>query len=384
MSRMNRVLLTAGALLMLVSSAAMAFAPYPNPVRVYTLSGGDSFNSNFILDSNDAYSWFGRIYRNADHLRVTWEPRGEAQGLGFIKSEQTYGAYMLHLQSGNTTFDRQLEGEFNHFTLGYGYAFESFDIGLVYNRQGASADIDEGGARAEVSETYNAFGAGITYDMSDQTAFDFSFMFVTGSEDDGVAEDPEDDFETTGFGVGARAFYAWREDVTLIPVFTFNSYTDSYSDIDDENKGTAFAAGLGFDYTINEDNDLYLFLSFQSMKDEETYEIGGETYTDEFTTTAMPGIGAAVEHELTDMFTIRMGATKNWVKEEETFDAADTTDEYKSYPWMFTFGMGIALGDWVIDLELNQDWMYQAGYWFHGADPVSEPPVAQIEAKLWF
>lgn len=365
MSRMNRVLLTAGALLMIVSSAAMAFDPFPNPVRVNTLAGGDSFNNNFILDSNDAYSWFGRIYRNADHVRVTWAPNGEAQGLGLIKSEQSYGAYMLHL----------LEGEYNHFTLGYGYAFESFDLGVVYNRQGISANFEDPGAtRAEASESMNSIGAGITYDMSEQTALDASFMFSTGSEDD------ETDWEGSGFGVAARMFHAWREDVTLIPVFTFDSRTDTYGD-DSEKKATSFAGGLAFDYTINEDNDLYLFASYQSSKLEDTE--GDDTWED--TSTAMPGIGAAVEHELTDMFTMRLGATKNWMKYEETDPIEETTDEMKSYPWQFSFGMGIAMGDWVIDLALNQSWLYNVGYWVHGNQPYSpQPPIAQIEAKLWF
>lgn len=380
MSRMNRVLLTAGALLMLVSSAAMAFDPFPNPVRVNTLSGGDSFNNNFILDSNDAYSWFGRIYRNADHVRVTWAPYGEAQGLGFIKSEKSFGAYMLHIQDGYYVYDRQ-EGEYNHFTLGYGYAFESFDLGVVYNRQGISANYeDPEETRAEMSESMNSIGAGITYDMSEQTALDASFMFSTGSEDDGVDEDPENDWEGSGFGIGARMFHAWREDVTLIPVFTFDTWTDKYGD-DSEEKSTSFAGGLAFDYTINEDNDLYLFASFQQSKYEDTE--GDDTW--EYTYTAMPGIGAAVEHELTDMFTIRMGATKNWLKYEETDPIDETTDEMKSYPWQFTFGMGIAMGDWVVDLALNQSWLYNAGYWFHGSQPYSsQPPIAQIEAKLWF
>jgi len=378
-SRMNRVLLTAGALLMLVSSAAMAFDPFPNPVRNNTLSGGDSFNTNFISDSNGAYSWFGRIYRNADHVRVTWAPGSEAQGLGFIKSEKTYGAYMLHLQSGYTYYDRQLEGEYNHFTLGYGYAFENFDLGVIYNRQGISANFEDPETRAEVSESMNSLGAGITYDMSEETVFDATFMFSTGSEDDGVDEDPENDWEGSGFGAGARVFHVWRDDVTLIPVFTFSSFTDKYGD-DSEEKSTAFAGGLAFDYTINEDNDLYLYLSYQSSKLEDTE--GDDTWED--THTAMPGIGAAVEHELTDMFTMRMGATKNWIKHEETDPIDETTDEMKSYPWQFTFGMGVALGDWMIDLELNQAWMYQAGYWFHGADATNQPPVAQMEAKLWF
>jgi len=391
-SRMNRVLLTAGALLMLVSSASMAFDAYPDPVRVQTLSGGDGFNNNFILDSNDAYSWFGRIYRNADHVRASWTPYndgGQAQGLGFIKSEEGYGAYMLHLQQGEYYSSEEFSGEYNHFTLGYGYPFGNFDLGLVYNRQGLSANLEDVpvGARAEASESWNAFGLGITYDMDDETAIDGSLMYVKGTEDDGVDEDPEDDFESSGFGVGLRAFKAMREDLTIIPVFMFSTYTDTYGDTDEEDKYTAFAGGLGFDYTINEDNDLYLFASFQQDKEEYTDEVGDGTETDTYTDTAMPGIGIAVEHELTDMFTMRMGASKNWMKHEREIQSGDetTTDEYKDYPWEFSFGMGIAMGDWVIDLALNQQWLYNAGYWFHGSQPYfSEPPIAQIEAKLWF
>jgi hypothetical protein len=368
---MNRVLLIAGALLMLVSSAAMAFDGFPNPVRNYTLAGGDSFNSNFIMDSNDAYSWFGRIYQNADHVRVTfnpWNEGGQGQALGFIKSEETYGAYMLHLQEGSYS-DKQLDGEYNHFTLGYGYPFESFDLGVVYNRQGASQTVSD----VETSESYNAFGAGITYDMDDETQFDAMFAFVTGSIDDGV--DGNDDPESTGMNFGVRAFKVWREDLTVIPVFLFNTWEDKQGDASD--KTTMFGAGLGFDYTINEDNDLYLFANFQSMK--ETLDDGTDSM--EYKTTALPGVGAAVEHEFTDMFTVRMGATKNWEKSE--VPSGDETDEYKSYPWMFTFGMGVAMGDWTIDLDLNQSWLYSAGYWFHGYDS-SSSPIAQIEAKLWF
>jgi hypothetical protein len=373
---MNRVLLTAGALLMLISSAAMAFEPFPNPVRVMTLAGGDSFNNNFTTDSNDAYTWFGRIYRNADPVRMTWNPGRDAQGLGFIKSEEGYGAYMLHLQQG-TFFDKQLEGEYNHFTLGYGYPFGNFDLGLVYNRQGISGKDDTVTPGVEASETWNAFGAGITYDMDEETVIDGAFSFVTGTEDDGIDETPEDDMESTGFGVGARVFRVMREDLTIIPVVVFNSFTEKHGD-DDEDKDTMFAGGVGFDYTINEDNDLYLFVNFQNDKLEST--VGDVTNTT--TTTAMPGIGAAVEHELTDMFTMRMGATKNWNKTKYEYDDG-TSEEYKDFPWLFTFGMGIAMGDWVIDLDLNQQWLYTAGYWFHGVAG-GERPIAQIEAKLWF
>ena len=127
-----------------------------------------------------------------------------------------------------------------------------------------------------------------------------------------------------------------------------------------------------YNYTINEDNDLWVGANYQQMTEEPD---GGDKATD----TTMPGLFAAVEHELTDMFTVRMGASKNFYTES---DGADPVTETTSYPYGFTLGMGLGLGDWVIDLSLNQSWLYNFGYWVHGTPGGS--PIAKIETKLWF
>lgn len=362
MSRMNRVLILVGVLLMLMAGTVQAFEGFRVGVRQMTLAGEDSFNSNFITDTNDAYHWFGRIYGNADHAHVTWDG-GNAASMGLIKSEESYGAYMLHLQQGFEGFD----GEANNITLGYGLPLEGFDLGVIYNRQSSREQTD---ADTEMTETYNVFGFGLTWEMDEETTIDGSFTFLTGSDDNGD-NDSDNDSDYSGFDISGRAFRALRDDVTAIPAFQFMTTTQTVGG--DDYKETAIAVGLAFDYVINDDNTLLVGGSWQQMKDE--YPSGTETI--EETTTTLPGVYAGVEHEFTDMFTARMAATKN-------FQKYDDGDAYESnvYPFGYTLGLGIAMGDWVIDLELNESWLYDFGYWIHGT--TGGQPIAQIEAKLFF
>lgn len=375
MSRMNRVFALVGVMLMLSAGAASAFMEFNTPVRVATLAGGDAFNSNFISDSNDAYTWYGRIFRNADHVRVNWEGDGDAAtSFGLIKSEEGYGAYLLNLQMGAYG----VGGEMNHFTIGYGMPVGGLDWGAIYNRQNSS----ETNGSVEESWTYNIFGLGGTWDMDDDTVIDFTFRvalrdyyMVSGEEDDG---DPDtDNYEYSEMGFAARAFRQLRDDVVAVPAFNFGTMTDT-DPSGDEDKGTFIGLGVAFDYTVNEDNDLIVGASWQSSK----WEEGASDPTTESKTTVMPGVFAAVEHEFTDMFTARMGASKNFTKDDNG-ESGDALEESSYYPFGFTFGMGMTMGDWVIDFELNQGWLYDFGYWIHG-NSASDGPIAKIESKLWF
>lgn len=364
MSRLNRVLFISAALLMLMSTAAMAFTSFSTPVRVATLGGGDSFNGNFFNDSNGAWKWYGRIHRNADHVRVTWTG-GTNNSFGLIKSEEGYGSYMVHLQKG---FMGSV-GEYNHFTLGYGMPVGGIDWGVVYNRQNTSNTM----GTVEYTEAYNIFGVGGSWDMDDDTLIDFVFQMVSGSEDDGMDEDPEDDIDYSQMDFGVRAFRQLRDDVTVVPAFWFMTGEDSNASV----KEGFLGLGVAFDYTVNDDNDVVLGFSYQKA----TMESGDPAV--ESSTTSMPGVFLALETELTGMFTVRMGASKNFDTADNGLEADAGLVETTVYPYGYTLGMGIGLGDWVIDLELNQSWLYNFGYWVHGVSQ-SQAPIAKIEGKYWF
>jgi len=369
-----------GLLLMLMSSAALAFDKVSSSpaVRVGSMTGGDGFNGNFFNDSNGAWKWYGRIFRNADHVRASWGGSTN-NSVGVIKSEEGWGAYLLHLEMGDSggmygpMFDSDFDGmadltpEWNRFSLGYGIPVAGFDLGFLFNRQ--SVNHSTGGA--DLSEAYNTFGFGGSWDMDDATLIDGVFQMTSGGQDDG--DDDTDDFEYSEMNIGVRAFWQWRDDVTLTPAFWFKTMTDKVGS--SEGTGGYMGVGLACNYTINEDNDLYVGANYQSM----TYEPDGG---DQVSITTMPGLFAAVEHELTDLFTARVGASKNFKTWSDGEDG-DDLDENSHYPYGFTMGLGMGLGDWVIDLSLNENWLYSFGYWVHGVTQ-SQAPIAKIETKLWF
>jgi hypothetical protein len=365
-SRLNRVLFVTSVMLMLMCSVAMANVGFSTPVRVASLGGGDGFNGNFLNDSNGAYKWFGRIYRNADHARVTWTG-GTNNSFGLLKGEEGYGTYMIHLQKG---FMDSM-GEYNHFTLGYGMPLGGIDWGVIYNRQNIANTM----GTVEYTEAWNTFGVGGSWDMDDETLIDFVFQMITGSEDDGVDEDPENDVDYSQMDFGVRAFRQLRDDVTVVPAFWFMTGEDSNASVTSGYMGV----GVAFDYTVNDNNDVVVGFSYQKS----SYEAGDPAV--ESSVTTMPGAFLALETELTDMFTVRMGASKSFDTADNGLDG-DSFAEAKTFPYGYTLGMGIGLGDWVIDLELNQSWLYDFGYWVHGTtnSDNGQSPIAKIEGKYWF
>ncbi len=373
MSRLNRVLFITGVLLMLMCSVAMARQGFSTPVRVATLAGGDSFNGNFFNDSNGIYKWYGRIYRNADHARVTWTGSTN-NSFGLVKGEESYGTFMVHLQKGFTGSYKVDEpaDEYNHFTLGYGMPFGGMDWGVSFNRQNYTSTMGD----VEYTDAYNTIGIGASWDMDDETLIDFVFQMISGSEDDGVDEDPEDDTDYSQMDLGARAFRQVRDDLTVVPAFWFMSAEDSNADM----KAGFMGVGLAFDYSVNDGNDVVLGFSYQKSTTE-----AGDPAVEE-SNTSMPGVFLALEAELTEIFTARMGASKNFVTYDNGLEADAGLEEKTTYPYGFTLGLGVGLGDWVIDLELNQTWLYDIGYWVHGTTNanVGQSPIAKIDIKYWF
>ncbi|MBN2170163.1 MAG: hypothetical protein JW819_02440 [Candidatus Krumholzibacteriota bacterium] len=373
MFRVSRYLMLVGVLLMM-STAAIAQADGPEyfqyNVRLTTLSGGDDFATNYWNDSGHVTMWFGELGNYTDMLTIGFDPEDEINAISLNKSEKTFGAYYIALQEGMYDYMGDYD-EYNHFTLGYSYALENMKLGVLYNRQNMSeTDGDD-----EVKDSYNSFGLGLDYDFSDEVNIDATFAYSSYSWTYKVA--PAD---TTGDGnglmFGARAFWAYQDDITLVPVFIFRTaeWQEGYKDTD-------FALGLGFDYTVNDNNHIILGAKFAQAKSEEPY-LTDETWTE--TTTTMPGFSVAVEHEFFDWLELRAGASKNFsnYKVEYSTDTPDDTEDM-CYAFNYSFGAGIQVGDWAIDLELNPEALYQMGYWLHGYED-GEEPIWAIQASLFF
>lgn len=355
MSRINRVLVLGALLVMCSALTAQAYLDYPGGVRLMTLAGGSGLGMHVWNDSEEVFEYPGSLPTYANMFTWSFSPGNDGYSFTLNKGEETFGNYFIGLHRGDMG-----AAEWNNVTLGYGYSLEAADIGIIYNRQGISATT--GGT--ETSESWNHIGLGANMEISDSSDLDLAFYFRSTSADDGTTET-----DGSGFGLMGRMFYAWTDDVTVIPVIGWSSaeYVEGVTDTD-------IMVGVAFAYVVNESNDVVFGLSYASNKLEDT-NVDPDT---ENTVKDLPAWYLGAEHEFTDWFTVRGGASKAWRTTE-----MDSDNDQNSAPFDFTLGAGIAMGDWQLDLYLEQSTLYNWGYWFHG-NRASSAPVAGIQAKLFF
>jgi hypothetical protein len=332
---------------------------FPNAVRLNTLGGGDTFGSAFWDDSEQIYSWPGELSNYADMATFSFVPGGPGNGFSLNKDEETFGNYFVGLQRGSIGDLEESDQESNNFTLGYGYPMEGLNLGILYNRQSVSYKDTE-----ETSWSANQIGAGIDFDLNEDTNIDAAFNFIMLN-----GKDAGDDQKLgNSFSIAARMMYGMRDNLKLVPVVAFMS--EEYTK---DMPNTFFGAGLGFAYTINDDNTLVFGVDFQRYQQEDNVSDPNT----KITATTLPGAILSVEHEFNDWIEARVGASKAWDK----IDYGD--NEETTFPFVFNLGAGLNVGDWTIDLMLNEASFYNFGYWLHG-NPSYVAPIAAIQAKLFF
>ncbi|MDP6669782.1 MAG: hypothetical protein QF492_07750 [Candidatus Krumholzibacteria bacterium] len=315
MSRFSRLMIVTGALLLMVFSASAT------DVRSATLGGAP-----YWKDAGDVDSWYGEIANYSDMAWVNFDALDgdgdpDATSLAMTKSEEGWGSFYLGI--GNGAADK--------LTIGYGYGLEMATIGFVYDMYDAGDD------------SKFDFGFGIDYDMGD-TNVDLAFDYGK-------------DVDASSMGFAFRAFYAWRDGVTAVPVFAYGT-TDDGADY----TTTGMYFGLGFDYAINEDNSLVLGGNYSNWSD-----------SDDASSTTMPGFYAGIEHDLYDWLTVRCAGTKSWDKDQ---------DDTASYPFGFVFGMGLHVGDFDLDVAYREGALFDAFNWMLGGP--GELGVYAVQMKYYF
>jgi len=304
------------AALLLITSSASAY-----DVRSTTLGGVPYWE-----DAGDVNTWFGEIANYGDMIWINFAGL-DGNEFNLAKNEDTFGTYFLSI--GGDAGEK--------VGLGYGYSLDVVTLGFFFQMFEGVGDDGE--------DSKYDFGAGLDYDMGD-TNIDFTFMM--GKEgDDG------------DMGFGARAFYPWKDGVELIPAFGYESATDGDDD------ANAMFMGLGFAYTVNDDNSL--ILGFDYMK--ETENIGD----DEFTDTTMPGFYVGLETDVNDWLTLRTSGKKSWIKDQ---------DDAEEYPFAFMFGFGVHLGDFDLDFAFDETRILDTFNWFLGGP--DGHGVYAVQIKYYF
>jgi hypothetical protein len=341
----------------------------------------------------------------------------------------------------------------------YGYAMEKLSFGLYFSRADRrwedkysytyAADDTTELYDNKYELSYTTVGAGVRFDIGEKMyadlAFDYSWAGQKAKYEDsdyyydnyyGYGEVTADANKMMGFR--GRAFYEYNETVTLVPYANFQNFDFSLKgdsmkvdyrafstdtlDWKDTNygvKGMSVVLGLGANIKVNE-NNLLLFAvepySYTKLEQSDPpkadfvrYDRGYPYYdsdpwswgrTEEATYTVLPTFRLALESDVRDWLTFRIGAVKGFYKEEYKESYTSQYDEVEGEPVLEEFkddytyigsyfdywmGLGFHVGDFDIDAVVNNNLPFRVGYWLTGyQNNYDGPPVYMLSAAYHF
>ncbi|UCF05756.1 MAG: hypothetical protein JSV33_01580 [bacterium] len=312
------------------------------------------------------------------------------------------------------------QGLYNKFTIMYGYAMNGLSIGLQFIRSDEYGSQEMMDTEDEIKTAYTTIAAGVRFDMGENMyadlAFDFNMAAQAGLEVY-VAEFDGSDWDVWGyqvtefgeiehdastmFGGKLRLFYEWSEEITLVPYFGFRMFDFSLkAEADEFNeggvnifpgpwgghvgaKGMMLDFGLGTNITVNEDNLLVFAIepfSYAKMEPSEVPEDFVGFDSAEGKILIMPRFILALESDLKDWLTFRVGAAKELAKMEYTMsdDGDDTKFTETAAPFDYFMGLGFHVGDFDIDCVINNRTPHQLGYWLTGNEYGGDSPIVYM------
>jgi hypothetical protein len=320
-------------------------------------------------------------------------------------------------------------GIYNKYTVMYGYAMDGMSIGLQFIRSDEHYKMEEEDTESEIKTAYTTIAGGIRFDVGENMyadlAIDFSMASQTGygypamyemmpgvwmsgyynlASDFGEIEQDA----STMFGGKLRLFYEWNEEITLVPYFGIRWFDFSLKAEDDAfnegmvgypwgewwghlgAKGMMFDFGLGTNITVNEDNLLVFAIEPFSYAKVEPSDVPEDYWmfeSAEGKILVMPRFILALESDLKDWMTFRVGASKDLAKMEYTMtdDDEETTVTRTMAPFEYFMGLGFHVGDFDIDCVINNRTPHQLGYWLTGNEyDGSAPIVYMLSGKYHF
>jgi hypothetical protein len=245
-----------------------------------------------------------------------------------------------------------------------------YDVALRVSlgRDGFNRDSTLGVPALDESATYLEFGGGFSSDNIDAS---LSFELPKIKSEMGNLTD---EWSGTGINVMGRYFYELNEQMQAVPTLEFG--TSSTSRKTDQAGGlpqleTDFSvlslnAGIGLNYQLNKDNLIVLAVDpYSILKVTTDIKDVGETIT---TTTTFPRLYLGVEAKIKDCLIGRVGANRAYqTRKTETKPAQGDAFEtsFQTSLYNVSFGLGIKLGKFLIDLDIND------GMFFEGPNLIS-------------
>jgi hypothetical protein len=180
----------------------------------------------------------------------------------------------------------------------------------------------------------------------------------------------DDEYSAFGFGVNGRYFYSVSEKMEYVPVVVigYTSGSQEYKpDVGSTEKTdfSAFAVTIAgaMNYQVDENN--LIILGVQPYSQTSTtidVENLGETST---TATIFPAIHLGGETRITSWLSGRIGAFQAFqtIATEFKPEGGTTTKSSSSSSFLnFSFGLGVEVGNFVIDFDLNDGTFFEGPY----------------------
>jgi hypothetical protein len=247
------------------------------------------------------------------------------------------------------------------------YSFGNTSVGLGVAYASTSNDFTpDTGAISEGSGSQIGFNLGILTNISGNFKVDagISFAFPSASYKPGIG------FETnasqTIILANARGFWKHSSKITVVPVVAFATASGSFETSGssaDLNSFTAFALGLGMNYTVDD-----FLLAGGILYNTNTLTIPGNVATStpdlDYGATNFPVWNIGMEWTMLDWLVARLGYVA--VSGNATIQTPGTTgvNEFTTSYFLpasrgFTVGVGFRLGDFSIDATINEDVLRQ-------------------------
>jgi hypothetical protein len=274
--------------------------------------------------------------------------------LGFFAS----AANNTGIEFGNAT---------QRFDLFYGMKMEQLALGLHVGRTSGmqkSSNSQSPASNVERSVGLWDFQVGIGSELSGMGSFEaaFNLGLLSFTNKFGGQKQSEPD-GNLNLGARARLFYKMNEQLTLVPNAEFirnkigvKSGTGATAS-KQENVSSTLLLGVGFLYKPQEN---YLFVShvfFDRMSEKETDTPPAPARSSESkdTFTTLPGVSVGLDAQLRKWIAVRFGVVK-WLGKAK-FEGGTTTTEFSAAPFDWAMGIGIHVGDLLIDLGMDRDFI---------------------------
>jgi hypothetical protein len=432
---MRKALTILAAVVMLLGIASVSFA---TQTRVASLGKAWMYDGDFediYLYPNAVASYPRMMVAELGTFPAAFPYYGSA-ALTFANEEQTWGVAGLDINHGITG-----EADFYEYltwvngatnaALHYHNTIALFNnkYHLFYARNLGGLSVGMHIARAAGSETEkfsdtvaaNAdyeiegssgiwdFNFGVGYSPMENMEANLGFSFKTysfsGTEDfswpgltpamNPVSNKLESD-GGSGMDIALQVLYGMSDNFKLVPTAGLTTrsfgFKTSYSDPANlPEKGsyssTEIWAGFGGNYTPMENVRIMGGLDFSYLSEsiEDTFVLGnpGDKET-KYSTFMFPGFSAALEADVLKWLTIRVGANKEIAKatdKQSWTDNAELETTSSTADYEFMFGLAFKFNKLNIDVKLNDNAPYTAGYMFSG---IAGEPFTQVSATYKF